>query len=353
MKIKLAILEKDQIYLNRIVNVLSTKYADHFEIYSFTSDDMALSALDASRIDVLVAAEVFEIDVSRLPKRCGFAYLVDSANLETLRGQKAIGKFQKADLIYREILSIYSEHAGSISGIKQGDGVATILAFSPVSGGCGCSTLAAACALHYAAQGKRTLYLNLEKFGSADLFFTGEGQFSISDIIFALKSKKANFSLKLESCVKWDPRGVFFFSQSKFALDMMELTPDDFTRLIYELQQTGSYDLIILDFDFSLDKKMLEVYRQAYTWVWVGDGSEISNEKVTRAFTAITTLEQTADISLTGKIALLYNKFSSKTGRTLTDLGIRIVGGAPKYEHATTAQVLGQLSTMGIFNGLL
>ena len=353
MKIKLAILEKDQIYLARIVSVLSTKYADHFEIYSFTSPDMALSSLDEARIDVLVAAEAFEIDIARLPKRCGFAYLVESANLDTLRGQKAIGKFQKADLIYRGILSIYSDHAGSISGIKQGDGTATFLVFTPVSGGCGSSTAAAACALHFAAMGKKTLYLNLERLGSADLFFDGEGQFTISDIIFALKSKKANFPLKLESCVRQDPRGVFFFSQSKFALDMLELSQDDFLHLISELRQAGTYDIIVLDLDFSLDKKMMKVYSQAHTWVWVGDGSEISNEKISRAFTAVSTLEQTTDIPLTGKISLLYNKFSGKAGMPPADTGIRTVGGAPKYERATTAQVLGQLSAMGIFDGLL
>ena len=352
MKIKLAILEADQIYLHRIVSVLSTRYADHFEVYSFTAPEVALPALEKSRIEVFIASEVFEIDVAKLPKRCGFAYLVESSNLETLRNQKAIGKFQKADLIYREILSIYSEHAESVTGIKQGDSKATILAFTPISGGCGSSTMAAACALHFASRGQKTLYLNLEKLGSADTFFDGDGQFSMSDIIFALKSKKANFSLKLESCVRRDPRGVFFFSQSKFALDMLELSPDDLLRLIDELRQSGAYDVIVLDCDFVLDKELMEVYRQAHTWVWVGDGSEISNQKITRSIAAISTWEKASDLPLTNKLALLYNKFSNKAGETL-DIGVKTIGGAPRYEHATTAQVLGQLAAMGIFDKLL
>lgn len=353
MKIKLAILETDQSYLNRFVSVLNTKYADNFEIYSFTNLNVALFSLDESRIDVFIATETFEIDVNKLPNRCGFAYLVDSAHLNMFRNQKAIGKFQKVELIYREILSIYSEHAGSISGFRQGDSTTTLLAFSPVSGGCGSSIMAAACALHFATQGKKTLYLNLERFGSANSFFSGEGQFGMSDIIFALKSKKSNFSLKLESCVRQDPRGVFFVSQSKFALDMLELNSDDLLRLIFELQQVGLYDPIILDFDFALDKKMLEVYRQAHALVWVGDGSEISNAKISRAFTAIKTLEQNTDIPLTSKLALLYNKFSNKTSKPLTDIDVKTIGGAPKYEHATTSQVLGQLASMNVFDKLL
>lgn len=353
MKIKLAILEQDQIYLNRLASALSARYADRFEVYSFTDPDAALSALDKAGIDVLAAAEAFEIDAARLPGRCGFAYLVESSNLDTLRGQKTIGKFQKADLICQEILNVHSGHAGSIAASKQEEGTATVLAFTPVSGGCGSSTAAAACALHAAIQGKRTLYLNLEQLGSASLFFNGDGQYSLSDVIFALKGKTADFAVTLENCVRRDPRGVFFFSPGKLALDMQQLGPDDMMSLIRELRRTGSYDLIVVDFDFSLDRKMIEVYRQAHKWVWVGDGTEISNEKISRAFAAAAALEQTAGIPLTGGITLLYNKFNNKTGKTLTDAGIKILGGAPEFEQATAAQAMEKLSAMGIFDRLL
>ena len=57
MKIKLAILEKDVSYLNRIVAAFSTKYADKFEIYSFTDQEVALATLDSARIDVFIASD--------------------------------------------------------------------------------------------------------------------------------------------------------------------------------------------------------------------------------------------------------------------------------------------------------
>lgn len=61
--------------------------------------------------------------------------------------------------------------------------------------------MAAACASYYAAKGEKTLYLNFEKFGSADAFFSAEGQFDMSDIIFALKSRKANLSMKWKAAL--------------------------------------------------------------------------------------------------------------------------------------------------------
>lgn len=346
MKIRLAILEKDQNYLNRIVSVFSTKYADKFEIYSFTDATVAMNALEEVRIDVLIASDAYNVDIKSIPQRCGFAYLVDTADIDMLNDQYAICKFQKAELIYKKILSIYSENAGSITGLKIADSSCQIVAFSSISGGTGSSTMAAACALHFATIGKKVLYLNLEAFGSSDLFFSAEGQFDMSDIIFALKSKKQNLSLKLESCVKQDSRGVYFYSQPKIALDMLELNKDDILRLITELKLTGEYDYIVLDIDFGIDKGTLEIYRQTHSIVIVGDGSEISNTKIFRAYNALSTKEESADIPIINKIALVYNKFSNKTGKAIENVNIKSIGGAPRFEHATTAQVLQQLSAM-------
>ena len=353
MKIKVAILEKDQNYLSRITAVFGTKYADKFELYSFSDMSVAMATLESARIDVLVASDAFEIDVNLLPKRCGFAYFVDSADVETVREQRAICKFQKVDLIYKQILSIYSENAGSISGLKLGDDSSRLVVFASPSGGVGTSCMAAACALHFAAMGKKTLYLNLEKYGSSDVFFEAEGQFDMSDIIFALKSKRANLSLKLESCVKQDMRGVYFYSQSKIALDMLELSKEDILRLISGLKLSGSYEYIVLDCDFGIDAGRRSILRETDAIVWVGDGSAISNTKISRAYQAMGILEQQEDSPLLNRLCLVYNKFSNKTGTTLDGIEIRNVGGAPRYEHATTEQVLSHLAELLIFEKIL
>ena len=353
MKIKLAILEKDQSYLNRIVSVFGTKYADKFQIYSFTDLDVAFSTLETAKIEVLVASDAFEIDVNKLPKRCGFAYFVDTADVETLNDQRVICKFQKADLIYKQILSIYSENAGHVSGLKLGDDSCKIIFFQPVSGGVGASSMAAACAMNFAAKGKKALYINLERFGDANVFFNAEGQFDMSDVIFALKSKKTNLAMKLESCVKQADNGVFFYSPSKIALDMMELDNDDVMRLVAELQLAGSYDYIIVDADFSIERDALKVFRKAHTIVWVGDGSELSNVKLFRAFNALNTLEQSADSPLTNRLVLIYNKFSNKTSKMLNEIGIKSIGGAPRFEHATSDQVVEQLASRDVFDAIM
>lgn len=353
MKIKLAILEKDQSYLNRFVSVFGTKYADKFQLYSFTDDKVALETLESAKIEVLIAGDTFELDTKKLPKRCALAYFSDSPDIDSINGQRAICKFQKSDLIYKQILGIYSENAGNVSGIKLGDDSTKLIFFQSASGGVGGSTMAAACAMHFAAMKKKTLYLNLEKYGSSDVFFKAEGQFDMSDIIFALKSKKANLSLKLESCVKQAPCGVYFYSQPKIALDMTELTHEETARLINELRLSGTYDYIIIDSDFSISRDAVKLYRNANAVVWVGDGSEISNTKLYRAFNALNTAEQNADSPIPNRMVLIYNKFSNKTGSVLSELGVKNIGGAPRFEHATTAQVLEQLAPKSMFDAIL
>lgn len=353
MKIKLAILEKDQNYLQRIVSVFNVKYSDKFEVYSFTDQQVAMNALEGSKIDVLIASDVFEIPVESLPKRCSFAYFVDSSDVDSINEQRAIGKFQKVDLIYKQILSIYSEKAGSITGLKLDDDSTKIVIFNSVSGGVGASSMAAAYSRRLASKGKKVLYLNLEKFGSSDVFFSGEGQFDMSDIVFAIKSKKSNLALKLESCVKQDISGVNFYSKPKIALDMLELKCDEVLRLISELKLAGSYNYIVVDADFAIDTENLEICRQAHSIVWVGDGSEISNGKIFGAYTALSIIEKNEDSPLLNRIVLVYNKFSNKTGKSVGEIGLKNIGGAPRYEHATTNQVVEQISKMDMLDKII
>lgn len=353
MIIKLAILEKDRTYLNRIVNVFNTKYADKFEVYSFTDSNIAISTLESSKIDILLANEEFDIDLERLPRRCAFAYFVETPDVDCIYDQRAICKFQKADLIYKQILGVYAEKAGSLTGLKLGDDSAKVIAFSSVGGGTGASSMAAAAAIHFASQNKKTLYLNFEKLGSTNLLFSGPGQFDMSDVVFALKSRKANLSMKLESYVKQDESGVYFYSQPKVDLDMYELTDDDIMRMVSELKLTGAYDYIIADMDFSLNSERMDAFRRTHAVVWVGDGSELSNHKITRAYKAITIMEQDQDAPVTNRMCLIYNRFSNKSSQTVGDIGIRNIGGAPRYEHATTAQIIHQLSKMSIFDNII
>lgn len=352
MKIRLAVLEKDRIYLNRMAAVFGGKYADKCEMHGFTDLEEAMAALERSAIDVLLANANFDIDVNAIPKRCGFAYLVESADIDTVKDQPAISKFQMADQIYKQVQMVYSDHASHIGFKMDGVSARTIL-FTSVSGGVGSSTLAAACARHFAAMGKKVMYLNLEKFGVPDHFFQGQGQYTMSDVIFAVKSKKPNLNIKLQSCVRQDHSGVRFFAQAPIALDMMELKNEDITTLLETLQRTCDNEYIIVDADFSLEKQTLELMRQMHAIVLVGSGTIESNLKTERAFEALNILEANADLPLSKRMCFMYNMVSSQGGSSIACKDLRILGGAPKYNRTEPEHLLGQLQQLDEFNKIL
>lgn len=353
MKIKIAILERDKSYLTRIVTAFGTKYADKLEIYSFTDQEIAMQSLGQAKIDVLLAGDVFDVEVAKLPKRCAFAYLVDSVGIDSIKDQQAICKFQKADLIYKQILSVYSEKASSITGFDATGGKGSCIAFCSASGGVGASTMAAACAVHFAKNGSKVLYLNLERFGSAEAFFEGQGQYDMSDIIFALKSKKTNLHIKLEGCVKQDASGVYYYAPAKIALDMMELTVEDKLRLLSEINLMGEFDVVVLDVEFGLDKDTLKLLRQTQAIVLVGDGSNESNIKTERAHAALTIIEQNSDAPLTDRMRFVYNKVSSKSGQSVSVSGLKELGGARRYMDANSRQIVDQLAALSLFDTIL
>lgn len=352
MRIKLAILEKDVSYLNRIVAVFNQKYSDKIQTYSFTEIEPVYQVIRESKIDVLLVSDYFKFDVSRVPSRCGFAYFVDSRDIDTLNNQRTVCKYQKIDLIYKHILSIYSENTDNITGLKINDEDCKLIAFCSPCGGSGVTSVAAASALHFAFTGKKTLYLNFEKFGSSDIVFSSEGQFDMSDIIFALKSKKSNLSFKLESCVKQDSRGVYFYSATKQVLDMIELSIEEISRLITEVRLTGSYDYIIADFDFDLNDSFLNLLNIFHSVILVSTGSELSNSKVFRLYNSLMIKESMDDISILDRMKLLYNKFSNKTGKTINGIELKSIGGIPRFEHATDIQVVEQIAKMAVLNNI-
>ncbi|MDR0671799.1 MAG: chromosome partitioning protein ParA [Oscillospiraceae bacterium] len=353
MKIKIAILESDKRYLDRVTAAFTSRFSEKLELYSFSDPASALEMVREARIDVLLAGDDVDIDPDDLPDRCGFAYLTDSIEAATYNGRRAICKFQKADAIYKEILSLYSEVAPHTFGARVSTGAgAKVLTFLSAAGGAGSSTLAAACAMALARRGHPVLYLNLEQFGDVSLYFGGQGQFDFGDVIYAVKSRRSNLALKLESLVKRDDTGVHFYGGCKTPLDITEMRRDDLARLLEGLSANG-YSHIVVDADFSLHPFSLALLEMSDSLVFVSDGSEAANAKFARAHRALQALEQQSDRALCSRIALMYNKFDSQTGRRVEDERLPVLGGLARMERTTNTQLLEQLREMPLFDKLI
>lgn len=341
IRIRVALLDTDETYSSRLANAFNTYYQDKLEVYSFTDREMAISFLSSNKVDVFLVDENIDFDILKIPNSCAFAYLTVVNSAEVVNGQKAVCKFQKVDLIYKEILSLFSE-VSAYSFSNGSDHKKSVVSFISFAGGTGASTLAAAYATRLARQGKKPIYLNLEYFGCANEFFDGEGNMGMSDIIYSLKSKKNNLILKIESAIKKSPSGVYFIDAANIVLDMLELKKEDIFTLIEEIKGMDDYDELVIDSNFNFTSVDLDLLRKSDVVVAVTDGSSIANSKTQRCINSIQLIEQQNDEKIVAKIKLFYNKFSSTSGKKLKELSVDTIGGAP-YCRGTTRQIVENL----------
>lgn len=353
MKIKLAILDKDRNYLERFSAAMGRRYPEELEFYLFTSRETALSSLGAIRADVLLANPEFEITAQELPKTCAFGQLSDTPGMDPVSGKPMICKFRNMETLYKGILGVYAEKPGPIDEFVLRDGCRTIGFFGV--GGMGTSTVAAACAMHFAQEGKKTLYLNLQRLGGADMYFSGEGQRDMTDLILSLQDPEANLPMQLKSWVREDRSGVSFFAQAKNPLDMLELDPEEMLQLLDKL---SGYDYIIMDMDLTLEEGMLAVYRRAGRIVMVGDRSVEASVKADRALGALAILDGGSEQPLLERMSIIYNKVGSESQGQITQGELKVLGsqGIFKEERSRkisdNRKIVEYLAKQEMFDGL-
>lgn len=351
MKIIAAILDQDSNYTNRLMMKFADSYSDKLELHSFSDEELALKFIKSSKVSVFLANYAYDLNPASLPPTCGFAYLVDSADISRYKEQKAVCKYQKADLIYKEILAIFYEKApGGLELRATDDDGTQIIAFMPCAGGVGSSIAAVACAKFLARQGKRVLYLNTEKFADTDLFFKGAGSATFSDVIAALKLNRSNLAIKIESALRLDASGVSYFATATHALDTLEFTGDDLETLCANALK---YECIIIDSDFGINGLHEKTMRIANRVVLVNDGSEIANSKFMRIMNTLAIIEDQKNFGIMSKIGLLYNRFGGKASAQIGADMVPILGAIPKSSGAPIEYLINSIVLSNIFSKLI
>lgn len=345
MKIRLAIVDLDVNYAKKLTNRFQLLYTDKIEIYFFSTFEFFCEYIQNNLIHIALISENIDVDMLQMKESISWAYLVSGKEIEEYNGKPAVCKYQKVELIYKNVLSLFADMEQNLQ-VKGVRGKSKITVFTSAQGGAGTSALTAAYGVNRAVKGASVLYLSLDCFQKSGVYFSGEGNMSFSDAIYAIKSKKANLSIKLESIIKKDKCGIYFFDAVKSAYDMLELTVEDVRQLLNALKTIEGYEIIVLDvpLDFTPSCRMvLEEY--ANEIIFVNDGSEMGNVKFQRAIEIISLWEQNNKGAILTKCRLLYNRFASATGKRLVDIPVETIGGIGRIEGADYKQLIAALST--------
>jgi cellulose biosynthesis protein BcsQ len=329
MKIRVAIVDSDTKFVNRLAKVFQQKYADKVSLSIFINKDTMYKGIDESQAKLVLFEQSVKIEEEKLPDGVTAGYLGTVPDVDEIDGFPAICKYQKIEELYKMMLSLYAEGVSDVK-LRKSETEAKSVLFTSVQGGSGTSAVAAAYALRRAAEIK-IFYLNLEKFGDSSVYFRGDGKLSFSDIIYTLKSRKGNLAIKLESAVQTDPSGVDFFNSCRNAYDMSELTDAETATLLQEISHAGKYQEIVVDLSGDLTDRMVMLMEYVDKIVYVSDGSLIGNGKFERFCETIRVMEQRQNINILDKICLLYNRFSSKNGIQLEAAAVPVIGGIHRF----------------------
>ena len=334
MKIRVGLYDQDTRYINKLVNYFNVHYSESLEMHTFSSIDAIFEQIKKHRLDLLLIDPESVEESFSVPQSVGMAYFSTNAGIDTIRGKKTICKFQKSELIYKEILNLYSELDKNVS-IKAWKGNCDIHLFIGASGGVGTSTIAAACARNLAENGRKILYLNLESTGIVDEFFKGEMNYGLSDILYAIKSNHSNLILKLTSMVDKDPCGVNFLRPFAVSLDEEEMTAEDLETLIDTLISTGNFDSMVIDMDSVATEKRNLVANRADNIFLITSGLPISNRKLAKKLQEFNLIDERDDSRLFPHVQVMYNRFGSGSVRANTEFGETVFGTVNNYKDSS------------------
>lgn len=318
MKIRLGLIDESQkaeSYFNKLMHFYGNAYADRLVVSYFSSISSFREGILTRKIDVILVEESCTEDLTPLQEKMSVMYLTADKSIDKLKGIKAICRFDKPEHIYNEVLKLFSERDNSDIVFKAGgSGKGMVVTFMPVGGGTGASALAITYAKKMAKSGVKVVYLNLEILSYLSDSLEGEGNATFQDVIFAVKSKKANLPVMLEAYLCRDQSGVRYFTPAANPAQMSELNKEDIQTLIKTLQTAGDYGCIVVDSEFDFGEKLKTLSALSQRFYFVAEQSETSLAKAERLWAAIQHLERSRQIDLSIKLNWICNKAKNTSG---------------------------------------
>lgn len=345
MKINVLICSKDKDYVGHLVNYLSVHYSDKLNLSIFSDISQLTEYIELYSGDVLL---LDDDDTFVSKQTISTAYLSDASEW---KGEKArIFKYQKGEVIYKRILDIYASKTDSryFARVGEQEKQALVHVFMPLNGGAGSSTVARAYAVKKSIS-KKILYLDLELIGNCDCVFKAEGEFCFDEILYALKSRRGNLRLKLESALKKSNEGPMFYSPSENPMSLLELKEDEFAQMLGEMKKSGLFDEIVLDMDGIFSAWTPMALKEADEIWLVTDSSDAALEKYGQFMKFADALEKKREIRFQAKMKLFYNRYSNRVGREIPDCKLDIAGGSPRYESMSEIEIIRRMARSDVF----
>ena len=261
-KLNLAIVDKDEFYLDGFCKFIHTCYPLKYNVYSFTHNAALIQFLNEKKFKInilLIHAELYNAQINHEQVEMSLL-LTDSCMSEEEGDLKSIHKYQRGDVLLGKVIDLYSEKSLKASLAVVGNKKSRVVSVFSPQGGSGKTVLALYLANYFAEKELSVLYVNLESLNSSHMFLHADGDTSLSRVVYYLKESKTNFTVRLGNARCNDIKsGVSYFKKFNCCLELDEMTGDDVSKLIFALKRMAYYDVILIDTSSEMNGRNLEI----------------------------------------------------------------------------------------------
>jgi len=338
MNIRVLLAGSDVNYISRLSDIMSRTSARKsyvLEVTIFTNRDKMKATLEGKKGATRTKYHIALVDESMvdiLHENGEFSTLVvltDDSNKDGVVGDNSelcVYKFQQVSEIVRKFMSAFTGESNNSN--------CHICVFYSDIGGSGTSTVAVSFAMAAVKEGKRPLYVSLERISSTEAFFKDTNVTQGLSAIFACK-KDDEMKSAISTMKAQDASGVYFFKP--FSLESSKtkplIEPTGLTLFIDSIQATEDIDMLILDIGTGTHGQYC-LDRADAIFIVAGNG-QIAQMKLAQTFDKYENLNKTYLIS-----NQTQDSTNSHNCKSITNIPA-VMGGSPS---AVSASITGYIS---------
>lgn len=256
----LAVCDKEEKYLYRLVECLENRELLPFSICAFTNERALRKFSSKTEIELLLIAEGSYVEeIKQLP--ITHILILNESGNEAGEGIKNINKYQSAEGIFREIMENYMGNAQEAPRrLQSGSQMKIIGNYTPVRR-CLQTTFALTMGQILAKEHK-VLYMNFESYSGLSYLLNREFSLDITDVLYYFNCEREKLAYRLAGMVQ-SINGMDFIPPAVSYQDLCGVTGEQWLHLFREVEASTSYEYLILDLSEQMNG-LFNILRQCF-----------------------------------------------------------------------------------------
>ena len=244
----LVICDREIRYASRLGENISKREELAVKVHICSSLEKVIELSKKKKIHLFVVDEAYTYEERTKVEATQTFVLGEGVVSDLKEGECEIGKYQSADAIIREIFAVYAEKTNEnmLRNMRK-SATGLIAVYSPIHR-IGKTTFAMALGRECAKK-KRVLYLNMEEY--AGFTESAKEGWNLGDLLYYIKQGDENLGVRMQLSVQ-KTEGLDYLLPIPVALDLKEITEDEWKELLHVIIKNSNYELIILDLSESV-----------------------------------------------------------------------------------------------------